>query len=94
MKPNDNGTYVVKASGDFAGYSVDKYVGINEMQVLRDWVLKQISDAKNESKIPTVMHKCHNCGAHLELDENDHIFKCHYCGTAYAVGTSMVNDVG
>lgn len=42
-------------------------------------------------KKPLVQHKCHNCGATVELDSEKHIFVCRYCGSAYAVGSS-IND--
>lgn len=44
------------------------------------------------SKAPIVQHKCHNCGATVEMDADKHIFICRYCGSAYAIGTAHVND--
>lgn len=46
------------------------------------------------SAIPTAEHKCRNCGGTLKLKSDEHIFICPYCGTAYALGTQMVNDMG
>ena len=43
---------------------------------------------------PTFEHKCHNCGGTLELKANEHIFKCPYCWSVYAIGTKMINDKG
>ena len=43
---------------------------------------------------PTFKHKCNSCGATLEMDSDKHIFLCKYCGSAYAVGTQMINDRG
>ena len=44
--------------------------------------------------VPTVEHKCHNCGGILELKATEHIFKCPFCNSVYAIGTQLVNDVG
>lgn len=46
------------------------------------------------NKIPTIQHKCHNCGATVEIDMDKHIFICKHCGSVYAIGTAHVNDLG
>ena len=43
---------------------------------------------------PTVEHKCHNCGGSLEIKATEHIFKCPFCNSVYAIGTELVNDRG
>lgn len=43
---------------------------------------------------PTFEHKCNNCGGTIELDINNHIFKCPYCNSVYAIGTKQINDKG
>lgn len=43
------------------------------------------------SLVPTVEHKCHNCGGVVELDAGHHVFHCPYCNSVYAIGTRMVN---
>lgn len=53
-----------------------------------DYIMKKFSIK------PTIEYKCHNCGAVIELDNDKHIFICRYCGSAYAVGTNMINDKG
>lgn len=34
--------------------------------------------------IPSVEHKCKNCGATLEFDEQNEVFKCPYCKSKYS----------
>lgn len=48
----------------------------------------------NMSQIPVLEHKCNSCGGTIEMDANNHIFVCPYCGTTYAIGTAMINDKG
>lgn len=48
---------------------------------------------KRLSKRPIIAHKCHNCGGNIEMDEDKHIFICPYCGSTYAIGIHMINDV-
>jgi predicted RNA-binding Zn-ribbon protein involved in translation (DUF1610 family) len=48
----------------------------------------------NMSQIPVFEHKCNSCGGIIEMDANNHIFVCPYCGTTYAIGTMMINDKG
>lgn len=43
---------------------------------------------------PLVRHQCHSCGATLDVDTNNHIFICKYCGSVYAFDTNMANDKG
>jgi len=43
---------------------------------------------------PLLKHNCNNCGGTIELDSEKHIFICPYCGTVYAIGTNMINDLG
>lgn len=46
------------------------------------------------SHAPLVKHQCASCGAVLEIDADNHIFVCKYCGSVYAINTQMVNDIG
>lgn len=39
---------------------------------------------------PVVEHKCNNCGAPLQMDADNHLFKCKYCGTVYLIGTGQI----
>ena len=34
---------------------------------------------------------CQGCGASINQKMNDHILKCPYCKSVYAVGTKMIN---
>lgn len=45
-------------------------------------------------KTPVTQHRCHNCGGTVEMNIDKHIFICPYCGSAYAIGTTHVNDNG
>lgn len=36
--------------------------------------------------------QCHNCGAPLVIESNNHLIKCKYCRTAYFSGTQLVNS--
>jgi len=54
-----------------------------------DIIFEQI--AKSFNKVPTVEHKCHNCGGTLEIKTTDGIFKCPYCKSVYAIGTKQIN---
>lgn len=58
----------------------------------KDALIEEIMRRFN--KAPVLEHKCNNCGAVLKIDSNKHIFHCEYCGAAYAIGTSMINDRG
>lgn len=46
---------------------------------------------KQLSAHPTFQHKCNNCGGTIEMDIDNHIFRCPYCGSAYAIGTNQIN---
>ena len=45
------------------------------------------------SKVPVLEHKCNSCGGIIEMDADKHIFVCPYCGTTYAIGTTMINEM-
>jgi DNA-directed RNA polymerase subunit RPC12/RpoP len=49
--------------------------------------IKQLFNAK-----PLVEYSCHNCGAKLQLEPENHIFKCKYCGSVYMVGLDQINS--
>ncbi len=49
--------------------------------------IKQLFNAK-----PLVEYACHNCGAKLQLEPENHIFKCKYCGSVYMVGLDQINS--
>ena len=35
--------------------------------------------------------ECQSCGASINQKLNDHIMKCPYCHSVYAIGTKMIN---
>ncbi len=57
---------------------------------LSDEAINQIKEMFNAK--PLIEYACHNCGAKLQLDHDDHIFKCKYCGSVYMVGLDQVNS--
>lgn len=57
-----------------------------------DEIMEEIQ--KRMNMVPSMEHKCHNCGGVLEMRADQHIFVCPYCGTAYAIGTVQINDRG
>lgn len=57
-----------------------------------DEIMEEIQ--KRMNMVPTMEHKCRNCGGALEMRADQHIFICPYCGSAYAVGTAQINDKG
>lgn len=56
-----------------------------------DDIFKHIAERFN--KVPTIEHKCHNCGGTLIMKEDQHIFNCPYCDSVYAIGTSQIYGV-
>ena len=44
--------------------------------------------------VPTFEHKCNSCGGVLEIRADEHIFRCPFCNSCYAIGTNMKNDRG
>ena len=44
--------------------------------------------------VPTMEHKCNSCGGVLEIRADEHIFRCPFCNSVYAIGTNMKNDRG
>lgn len=77
-------------------YFVDNDLSTNLSSVSGSDLIEDITEKifKQLSAKPIIEHKCHNCGATVELEENKHIFICRYCGSVYSIGTSMINDVG
>lgn len=61
-----------------------------------DEVKQELYDefVRSLSKVPVLEHKCSSCGGTIEMDADNHIFICPYCGTTYAIGTMMMNDKG
>lgn len=71
-----------------SNYRIDgnAYIPIPTEEELMKKILKKLSN------VPLIQHKCHSCGAMLEVEENKHIFLCKYCGSTYAFDTKMIND--
>ena len=68
--------------------SADGMLGNNLKQKIMEEIMAQFSYR------PLVRHQCHSCGATLDIDANNHIFICKYCGSVYAFDTNMANDKG
>ena len=76
--------------------SVDSYITTisNNIQYqIEDNLLEQIVRKLSNRMHPTFQYKCNSCGGTVELDIDNHIFRCPYCGTVYAIGTNQINDV-
>lgn len=56
-----------------------------------DLFQKFLNKMQEVSFTPTVEHKCHNCGGTLEIKITEHIFKCPFCNSVYAIGTQLIN---
>ena len=63
-------------------YDADAHTEIKE---LRD-IIEKLTAKPYFLKI-----QCHNCGAPLVINSNNHLVKCKYCHTAYFNGTQLVN---
>ena len=61
-----------------------------EADGLSETAIEQIKKLFNAK--PLVQYSCHSCGATLELEPENHIFKCKYCGHAYMVGLDQINS--
>jgi DNA-directed RNA polymerase subunit RPC12/RpoP len=59
---------------------LDKHIEADELSEKAIEQIKRLFSAK-----PLVEYACHNCGAKLQLEPEDHIFKCKYCGSVYMV---------
>ena len=75
--------------------SINLY-GTNYTIGLSDIVEEELYEKflKKMAKAPILEHKCNSCGGVLEMSAEKHLFVCPYCGSCYAVGTSMVWDKG
>ena len=61
-----------------------------EADTLSEEAIDQIKRLFNAK--PLVEYACHNCGAKLQLEPENHIFKCKYCGSVYMVGLDQINS--
>ncbi len=52
-----------------------------EADGLSETAIKQIKQLFNAK--PLVQYSCYSCGATLQLEPENHIFKCKYCGHVY-----------
>ena len=80
---NDNiiaGPYLAAAATD-----ISSKIGLDYDDIFKEM-------AKRFNRTPTVEHKCHNCGGTLEIKPDQGIFKCPYCHSVYAIGTTKIND--
>lgn len=77
------------ASTSFASTSYD---GTISEDLLAAGVFERVMNLLSSK--PVIQYKCQNCGAHLDIDENKHIIICKYCDAVYAIGKTMINDLG
>ena len=57
-----------------------------------DLFQKFLNKMNEVSFTPTIEHKCHNCGGTLEIKITEHIFRCPFCNSVYAIATQLKND--
>lgn len=72
-------------------YTISDAIDSIENRIDYDQIFNEI--AKRFNQTPIIEHKCHNCGGVLEIKANDGIFKCPYCHSCYAIGTTRINEV-
>lgn len=71
----------------------DKNYEINLSPNVEEKLFQKFLDKMNEvSFTPTIEHKCHNCGGALEIKITEHIFRCPFCNSVYAIATQLQND--
>ena len=64
-------------------YDIDAHTEIKELRDIIDNLV---------AKPYFLKIQCHNCGASLVVNSDNHLIKCKYCNTAYFSGTQLVND--
>lgn len=89
---NDKKTMEIATSGLAANtvHIQSKYLDASRLEYFKKEFEKQLME--KFATVPTFEHKCHNCGGTLEMKATEHIFKCPYCGSVYAIGTAMINN--
>ena len=71
----------------------DKDYEINLSPSVEETLFQKFLEKMNEvSFTPTIEHKCHNCGGALEIKITEHIFRCPFCNSVYAIATQLKND--
>lgn len=75
----------IKVSGK--SYSITDTVA--RLQI--DEIIKKIEKMLKAPKMKSI--SCMHCGAPLEMKFDDHIVKCSYCHSAYAIDTDMIRDI-
>lgn len=68
----------------------NEFIDANGLAYFKKKFEKQLMEKL--AAVPTFEHKCNNCGGTLEMKTTEHIFKCPYCGSVYAIGTAMIHD--
>ena len=82
----DTTSYPIRSISSKAANSIQ--VDYDRLEGFKDYVESMFRDMQ---MIPTFEHKCNNCGGTLEMRTDEHIFKCPYCYSVYAVGTKQIN---
>ncbi len=70
------------------GTSFEVDLGPNMKHKLIDEIISRFN------VVPTLEYKCHNCGGVLEMKATEHIFRCPFCNSVYAIGTLPIHDLG
>lgn len=86
----DQALYYVRDDSPYIRYK-DLVSQKSEINLDYDKIFEAMVSRFNKM-VPTVEHKCHNCGGTLEINANQGIFKCPYCRSVYAIGTLRIND--
>ena len=60
---------------------------------IREEMNSRIKDLEEAGRFDYTEIACRNCGAKLEQGIDDHIVKCPYCVSVYAIGRYLINSV-
>lgn len=66
-------------------------IGTDIDNVVADRIFEMMMERWGERQVALVKQECIACGGTLEMNVDQHIFKCPYCGKVYAVGVQMIN---
>lgn len=83
--PAEANTITIPAEANTIVDVSSKYLTLDGLKQYTDRLMEQLA------KAPVFEHKCNNCGGTIELMADQHIFKCPYCGSVYAIGTLNIN---
>lgn len=87
---NSTASTIGISTGSSTTWSMDYNLSESTSEIDYEKIFKEFE--KRYNKKPTFEHRCNNCGAVLKMDLNNHIFKCPYCRSVYAIGTNRIED--